>query len=344
MAEISTSSRRVGGEMEASDVAVGTHLHRDYWKNDSTSSSVGSVGIRIVQGQSTADDDRINLTFGGGEPAYISQQSTISGESGEKCTARPTKTKKEREEYDPELERLVRERVQDLNVQVQSEHTFMANSRSANEYINGSMFAGDPAQEEPCRLKETTDSQIAPVVPPRKKELSRDVEAGSVDTLDNHVISTSSLGLGSSATTTVCQQPTSQFVNDGHHDYINQDHLDSILEEQEVAVEVRAKVGNGRNKDPQDCDGSDDESESDMTLEQKQGKMTLTKFRHMYNSCSPTPPPTPTPTLIPFLYFAIISFITHRIAFIMSNASLSSLHNLEPLKSSSGHKSEGPET
>ena len=152
---------------------------------------------------------------------------------GETRPAHSVKSKRGREAYDPELEKLVRERVHELNVHVEEDTATNAGCTSA------SVSAECVEPRPPC-----SKDKDAPSVPPRRTGITATSTAGVCDTsggsipvntntLHNQMITSS---LGTLPEKEVCQQYEREFVNNGEHDYINQDYLDSILEEQESEI------------------------------------------------------------------------------------------------------------
>ena len=229
---------RSGNKADSEAVAVATHRHTDY-------SSVLSANQHSPCNGGGSPQQRADMHRDSVESSGVQSPSPQPPGRGR---ARPTRSKREREEYDPELEKLVRERVQELNVQVHYE----ANSVGAAT-TNGVGRNDCAAPPPPCPRERGVES--APAVPPRRTGAMATIAPqttgsgiSSSNTLHHQVIST---GLGTLSGGGVCQQTVAEVVNDGEHDYINQDHLDSILEEQETEVKYIPQA-NGSKGDQND--------------------------------------------------------------------------------------------
>lgn len=226
------------------DLAMATHTHRDF-RFDALLSDLPSASSR--------DDQHLPSESGKGEHHRRAQSQRDSGRN------RLSTRSKKREEYDPELEKLVRERVHDLHVRGQSLQ----------------------AHEQQVLLSNERESPVAPAIPPRasrrgKSPMSNHVNSPgreskplppappeASNSTNTSTARTCACGnsLGSSSSG-VCQQCSSGVVIDGDHDYINQDHLDTILEEQE---EVDCKR---KRQDSEDGDDFMDEATADAVIGQ----------------------------------------------------------------------------
>lgn len=224
----------------SSDLAMATHTHRDF-RMEALLSDLPSA--------STGEQHLPSSENGKGEHHRRAYSQRVSGRS------RLSTGSKKREEYDPELEKLVRERVYDLHVRVQSVQAHEQQALSTNE----------------------RESPAAPAVPPRTSRVGRNSNHSNSPGRESKPLpptppeaSTS----GSSAKTCacgncfgslngVCQQCSSSgLVIGGDHDYINQDHLDAILEEQEEVDSKRKR------QDSEDSEDFMDEATADVVLNQ----------------------------------------------------------------------------
>ena len=217
---------RSGNRAHGEAVAVATHRRTDY--SNLLSANQHSPCNGGGSPQQTADMYRDSVA------PPVSESSPSPQPPGGRGKARPTRSKREREAYDPELEKLVRERVQELNVQV--DHDANSVGPATTNGVGRDDCAGPPP---PCPRVRGLES--APAVPPRRTGAMATIASQTPssgiscsDTLHHQVIS--STGLGALPGGEVSQQAVAGVVNDGEHDYINQDHLDSILEEQENEV------------------------------------------------------------------------------------------------------------
>ena len=237
MAEIGTSTCRAGGDTANNDVEMAAHLHRDF-DDDTRIGGLMPSGERRHCERTTASG---NCASSPESMAVLSQPSV-----------RSARAKKEREVYDPELEKLVIGNVQDL-VQVQGE------PQAEPDYVNGSLLTMEGIEQG------EGESETAPAVPPRKSECSI-----NTNTLSNQKLMLSGSSLRSLSS--VSQPSKPEFDIDGEHDYINQDHLDSIMEEQETNGEVRPKESNGKTKDQE---SDEDDSEGHTVLQRDRGNSLL---------------------------------------------------------------------
>ena len=230
------------------DLAMATHSHRDF-RIDALLSDLPSA---------SGDNQHVQSATGGHHRRAHSQRN--SGGS--------TRSKK-REEYDPELEKLVRERVYDLHVRVQ-------------------------AHEQQVLPSNERESPVAPAVPPRggKRAASNHTNTRESKPLPpappearngiGHTTKTCACGSCLGSPGEVCQQCSSGVVISGDHDYINQDHLDTILEEQEE-VECKRK-----RQDSEDGEDFMDEATADAVIGQakdRRGKVGAWCCGHELFAC-----------------------------------------------------------
>ena len=234
-AELGYRSSNVINEA-SSDLAMATHLHRDF--------SIDSLLATAKVSSTSRDTDQQvhSLDSANGEHHNRSYSQRETG-----------KNKKKREEYDPELEKLVRERVQDLHVREKSHQARQQQILPTNE----------------------RDDQAAPAVPPRTSRRGGDSRTDHTNnsvtvnlesrppsaTVVASTAKTCVCGNCLESSTGVCQQCSGLVITNGDHDYINQDHLDSILEEQEDSSMVKR-----RRQDSEEGDDFMDEDTADAVL------------------------------------------------------------------------------
>ena len=216
------------------NLAMATHTHRDF-RIDALLSDLPSA---------SGDNQQVpsSRSATGGHYCRAHSQRNSGGSTRSKT----------REEYDPELEKLVRERVYDLHVRVQ-------------------------AHEQQVLPSNERESPVAPAVPPRtskggKRALSNHANSRESKPLSpappearngtSHTAKTCAFGNCLGSLSKVCQQCSSGVVMSGDHDYINQDHLDAILEDQEE-VECKRK-----RQDSEDGEDFMDEATADAVVGQ----------------------------------------------------------------------------
>ena len=240
MAEVSAS--RTSSKVD-SDVAVATHVHRNF---QNSLLSLAASSAKSDQENDSARDCHLDKSNPAASDSRSSpsQQPVSNRGNADKPSGRPVSksTRRKREEYDPELERLVGERVQNLGLEAQCGPTVSnRTAESATCNVNGSHNSlsqnSQVRDKAPPAERDDRPVPTVPAVPPRIKGVAQDPMADKMSTLSNHCLGSLPGG--------VCQQGAPEFVIDGEHDYINQDHLDAILEEQEVASEEVTKLTNG---------------------------------------------------------------------------------------------------
>ena len=223
------------------DLALATHTHRDF-----------RIDALLSDLPNASRDDRHRPS---GEHHRRANSQRDSGSS------RLSTRSKKREEYDPELEKLVTERVYNLHVRVQSLQ----------------------AHEQQILPSNERESPAAPAIPPRASRSGKSLVSnytnnpvkesrplpptppGASNSTSASTAKMCACGNCSGSLNGVCQQCSSGLVIDGDHDYINQNHLDAILEEQEGDTEVECKR---KRQDSEDGDDFMDEATADTVLRQ----------------------------------------------------------------------------
>lgn len=227
MANVRASSCRTSSEVDG-DVTVTTRVHfiNSPQSTASTKSEKGDCSVRHRQG------------LLGVSAASQHQNNRPASESRSDLPPYPFQSSRSGETLsEPSVTGFTRRKI-DMYVSAECEPTLScrtADSATGNAHKVGfttkESLVEDHNPPHPCpRVRD--NSQPVPAVPPRRREGS----AGDC---------TNSLYLGS-LPGGLSQQ---QFVVDGNHDYINQDHLDAILEEPDMAFEQeRARMSNGYQK------------------------------------------------------------------------------------------------
>ena len=234
MANVRASSHSTSNEFDR-DAIVATQ--------STTSTKDGSV--RQMEGVSVASQHRAVYENQSDFP-QPPVKSTKSGESSSGPSITTRFTGRRIDMYVPELDSQVMGKVRSVNQHVQYEPTL---SYRTTDSVTGNTNETHKVAE--CLVEDKSpppyprgrdNSQAAPAVPLRRKDADRASADCNRDTLSNHCLGLLPGGLS--------QQPASQLIINGdHHDYINQDHLDSILEEQETTIEQeRAGINNGEKR------------------------------------------------------------------------------------------------
>ena len=227
------------------DLALATHTHRDF-----------RIDALLSDLPSASSDDR-HLPSSESSKGEHHRRAHSQRDAGRSKLS--TRSKK-REEYDPELEKLVTERVYNLHVRVQSLQAHEQQVLPSNERESPAAPAIPPRSSR--RGKSSVSNHINPVresrpVPPTPPEASTSTSTNTAKTCACGNCLGSSNG--------VCQQCSSGLVINGDHDYINQNHLDAILEEQEGDAEVECKR---KRQDSEDGEDFMDEATADAVLRQ----------------------------------------------------------------------------
>lgn len=229
----------------SNDLAMAAHIHRDF-------------SIDALLPASTSRDDE-HLPSSESAKGERHRRAYSQREAGGKSRS------KKREEYDPELEKLVRERVHDLHVRGQSLQAHERQDLPSNERESSSPAApaipprtsrrGEGADSNHTKNPTSVTSKSRPL-PPTPPEASTSAASAKTCACGNSLETSSD----------VCQQCNSGLVINGDHDYINQDHLDAILEEQEGDTEVETSTVKRKRQESEDGDDFMDEDTADVVL------------------------------------------------------------------------------
>lgn len=173
---------------------------------------------------------------------------------------------RKREEYDPELEKLVRERVYDLHVRVQSLQTHEQQVLPSNERESPAAPEIPPRASKSGKSSSSNHTNNPASVTSKSRPLPPTPSEASIST-NTASAKTCACGNCLGLLNGVCQQCSSGLVINGdHHDYINQNHLDAILEEQEGDTEVESSIVKRKRQDSEDGEDFMDEATADAVL------------------------------------------------------------------------------
>ena len=269
-------------------LAVATHVHRDF-NLHSVKPSASARGNEVHHDNFASCVNRnqspkrvLNLA-----PPFVPKREhsfmleSERSEEGGNLRVQSDSVKKTREEYDSELEKLVRERVVDLSLEETASCSGAGGITRKDLPQSRAAFAmccADHVKENSSSLP--ASSQVVPAVPPRRNDVIEDSPSGSLvippklppklspqdqTILERHSkpspspplaekVNNSASNSSPGVSLGVSQKSASMVVIEQDHDYINQDHLDAILEEHEVSSDVF----NGSKNEQCDSDEEDD--------------------------------------------------------------------------------------